>query len=503
MMFPQLFEDRDRRITLLVKLGDCLGRSLRENVILFSVNSNENKVTYLTESQKIIEGAYSLAGNVVLSDITVQDSSILEDEDLYDQFVESKISNFIEKIYYNELFEANNAFDDVLSVWNSRMKLGQVQKRLFEKSEKLASIEKIVESEEFSRVLEIAPQLVEFLMEKKEKITCVPEIRNAVQLSNTISEAFDFPKISLENLVESGSYTLKDGNQESIYEMICRQELVKKELVESKKQFNYVWATNPVIKNLASCIFESEDKVEEALVEAIQEVPYFALASKKSINETITNCLSRVDGLGVDESDITEYTSRLFEAKKDAKEIVVQTLNEKYGVDVQNLNEPISFKSLSNTQVIIFETLSRLAPKGSILKSVLSEAASFMKGKHGVECIDVNELIYEMFKQSGYLEDLGLENQRLEENVSLSRVTKEITEAKVEKKPKAEDKEQEEEVEEPEEAPSEEEVEEPEAEEEATEEPKTKSQDDVIDDMTKMETLLKDIVKDLKDKEEE
>jgi hypothetical protein len=430
MMFPQLFEDRDRRITLLVKLGDCLGRSLRENVILFSVNSNENKVTYLTESQKIIEGAYSLAGNVVLSDITVQDSSILEDEDLYDQFVESKISNFIEKIYYNELFEANNAFDDVLSVWNSRMKLGQVQKRLFEKSEKLASIEKIVESEEFSRVLEIAPQLVEFLMEKKEKITCVPEIRNAVQLSNTISEAFDFPKISLENLVESGSYTLKDGNQESIYEMICRQELVKKELVESKKQFNYVWATNPVIKNLASCIFESEDKVEEALVEAIQEVPYFALASKKSINETITNCLSRVDGLGVDESDITEYTSRLFEAKKDAKEIVVQTLNEKYGVDVQNLNEPISFKSLSNTQVIIFETLSRLAPKGSILKSVLSEAASFMKGKHGVECIDVNELIYEMFKQSGYLEDLGLENQRLEENVSLSRVTKEITEAK-------------------------------------------------------------------------
>jgi hypothetical protein len=207
--------------------------------------------------------------------------------------------------------------------------------------------------------------------------------------------------------------------------------------------------------------------------------------------------LSRVDGLGVDESDITEYTSRLFEAKKDAKEIVVQTLNEKYGVDVQNLNEPISFKSLSNTQVIIFETLSRLAPKGSILKSVLSEAASFMKGKHGVECIDVNELIYEMFKQSGYLEDLGLENQRLEESVSLSRVTKEITEAKVEKKPKAEDKEQEEE------APSEEEVEEPEAEEEATEKPKTKSQDDVIDDMTKMETLLKDIVKDLKDKEEE
>jgi len=194
-MFPHLFEDRDRRVTLLVKLGDCLGRSLRENVILFSVNSNDSKVTYLTESNKIIEGTYSLTGNVVLSNINVQDSSIFEDDTLYDQFVESKISNFIEKIHYSELVEADNAFDDVLSVWNSRMKLGQLQKRLFEKSEKLASIERIVESEEFSRLIELAPQLVEFLSEKKEKITSVPEIRNAVQLIKHYSRSFlIFPK---------------------------------------------------------------------------------------------------------------------------------------------------------------------------------------------------------------------------------------------------------------------------------------------------------------------
>ena len=163
--------------------------------------------------------------------------------------------------------------------------------------------------------------------------------------------------------------------------MICRQELVKKELVESKKQFNYVWATNSVIKNLASCIFESEEKIEEALVKAIQEVPYFALASKKSINETVTNCLSRVDGLGVDEKDITEYASRLFEAKKEAREIVIQTLNEKYGVDVQNLSEPVSFKSLSTSKADRFRGVCLLhAELLTILWLDSSHGYRWMKG---------------------------------------------------------------------------------------------------------------------------
>ena len=38
-MFSNLFEERDKTITHLVKLGDCIGRSLRENVSLFSIDS--------------------------------------------------------------------------------------------------------------------------------------------------------------------------------------------------------------------------------------------------------------------------------------------------------------------------------------------------------------------------------------------------------------------------------------------------------------------------------
>jgi hypothetical protein len=80
----------------------------------------------------------------------------------------------------------------------------------------------------------------------------------------------------------------------------------------------------------------------------------------------------------------------------------INTMNEKYGVDIQNLQTPASFKSLANTQVVIFEALSRLSPKGSLLKQVLSEMAHSLKTKSGVECIDVNEYLMELFVSSGY-----------------------------------------------------------------------------------------------------
>ena len=146
--------------------------------------------------------------------------------------------------------------------------------------------------------------------------------------------------------------------------MICRQELVKRELIESKKDFDVIWATNSSIKELASMIFEEDaSKIVPILAEALKEVPYLAMASKKSLFNTFSNCLSRVDGVGVSDSDIQKFASHIFEIKKEIKDMFIQSINEKYGVNIQNLQEPMSFKSLVNTQIVIFESLSRLAPK--------------------------------------------------------------------------------------------------------------------------------------------
>ena len=227
-MFSKLFEERDKTITHLVKLGDCIARSLRENASLFAIDSNNSQVSYLTESGKVISGKYSMNKDVTLNSIRIQDSSVFEDGEQLDSFVNEKIHSFVESIHYGEYSSADDSFSDVLALWENRLKLSTVQAKLFEQSSRLEAVEKIIESHEFQKLVEVSPQLQEFLQENFDKITSVPEVRNAINLSNAVSNAFNFPKLTLEELEEGKSYTLKDGITPSIYDMVCRQELVKR-----------------------------------------------------------------------------------------------------------------------------------------------------------------------------------------------------------------------------------------------------------------------------------
>ena len=426
-MFSKLFEERDKTITHLVKLGDCIARSLRENVSLFAIDSNNSQVSYLTESGKVISGDYSIGQDVIINEIKVQDSSVFEDGEQLDSFVNNKIHSFVESIHYGEYNSADESFSDILSLWENRLKLSTVQARLYEQSARLQNIERIVESDEFQKLVEVSPQLHEFLKENFEKVTSVPEVRNAINLSNAVSQAFSFPKLTLEDIEENKSYILKDGVTPSIYDMVCRQELVKRELIESKKSFDTIWADNASIQKLAGMIFESDEGVVEVLSEALKEVPYLALASKKSLFNTFSNCLAQADGIGVSEKDIQNFSSRIFEYKKEVKKVFIQNINEKYGVNIQNLQNPASFKSLANTQVVIFEALSRLSPKGSVLKEVLSEMAQSLKTKCGVECIDVNDYLLEMFVKVGYDEVLEEADTGKLPKVNFKRVSKDLT----------------------------------------------------------------------------
>lgn len=423
-----LYENRDKKVALLIKLGDCLGRSLRENVALFSIDGANSTVTYITESDKVISGSYDIGKDVILKNIKVQDSSIFKDDGLYQGFIDEKVSNFVGSIYADDYKGADNTFNELLSLWENRLKFDTVQAKLAVKTERFNESQKILTTPEFLRFLEIEPQIVNFLKKNYDRISKVPEIKNAINLSNTISEGFNFPFMTYKQLAESETYILNDGNSETIYEMICRQELVKKELLESKKEFDTIWATSPAIQKLASCIFEEDTKVVEALAEAIKEIPYLALASKNNLFKVFNSALADVDGIGVSEKDIQKFSSKIFEAKKEVKEFMINTLNEKFGVNVQNLQDPPSFKSLVNGQIVIFETISRLAPNGSIIKKTLSELSDSLKDKSGVEAIDVNTVIYEMFIKAGYGQILN-ENRMLSKyaSVDFRRIAKDLS----------------------------------------------------------------------------
>lgn len=438
-MFSNLFERRNKTVSHLVKLGDCIGRSLRENVMLFSVESDGKHVTYLTESDKVISGYFDIDENIKLSDIRVQSVDVYKNPEVFDEFVNEKVSGLVSHIFNTEYGGADHTFSDIMSLWENRLKIDSIQGKLASKKEKLSEAESILTTSQFQNLVEITPQLVEFLKESYDKVSTVPEIRNAVNLSTTISKAFDFPRIDIETLEKGGSYTLKEGTTESVYEMICRQELVKKEILESKRNFDSVWASNKTIKDLAGLVHESDDtKVAMTLVEAIQEIPYLAMASKKSMTEAFTKCLSRVGGI-VSEADIKKHSSRIFELKKDIRTDIKEALNTKYGINIANLKESISFTSLANTQVVILEALSRLAPASSVLKKTLSEAADALKGKNGVESIDVNDYICSVLTDAGYSELIEAANadndtssfKRLsEDSVNKSALTNLIVEKK-------------------------------------------------------------------------
>ena len=423
-MFNNLFENRNRTVVDLIKLGDFLGRSLRENVSIFKIDVEAKSVCFVTESNKVIAGNYEIGDSLVLDNIVVEDIDSYSSDEKFNSMVDSKISGFVKNIYEDSHKKAKSSFDDLLYLWESRLKFKNVKNKLDEKARRFDESSKIIESSEFQNFLEIAPQLVEYLKLHKSKISKISEIKNAVRLSQTISEAFDIPKLDYETLAEDGRFFVSNSSEKSIYEMICRHELVKKELLEHKANFDSIWASNEKVQGLAGMLYAEDNAIFSALVEAATEVPYLCLASKKQLTETFKNALNLNKVRDISISDVQKFASHIFEMKKSLKTELINHLNERYGVNVQNLKDPATFKSLLNTQVVIFETLAKISPKKSVQREVLSTLAESLNSKNGVEAIDCNEIIQEVFMAAGY-DDIVI-NESLNNYIDFEKIASDL-----------------------------------------------------------------------------
>ena len=401
-----MFENRNNTLQSAIKIADCLGRSLRENVQLFSLDAENNKVQFLTETGFVIEGAYIVNKDVLtLENLQVQDSDIFSDNKSFNTHVSSKVKEFVGSLHESEYTNANISFEEVIDLWETRLRFNDVKKKLEEKSQTFSETQDILSTSQFQKFLEVAPQIITWLQENKDKITNIREIKNSVKLSTSVANAFDLPKISISELKEQGEITFNNKVNKSVYEMLCRQELVAKELLESKQGFDLVWANNKKINSLAALIYSGdESKISEALAEALTDVPYLALASKKQLRETLSRTLQLESSqqLECSEADIKSFSSIIFEMKKSVKDLLIKTINEKYGVNVQNLKEVPSFRGLVEAQIVIFESLSRLSPKSSVIKDVMSQVAKMLREKSGVESIDVNDILQAIFEKAGY-----------------------------------------------------------------------------------------------------
>jgi hypothetical protein len=398
-MFDDIILNRDKKLTSLYRLGSYLGRSLRENVELFKFDVNTDKVWYVTERLKIISGTITEEG---LSEVEVSEASNYLNKEEFDKLIEGQVNSLIGNLYRDNYSNGKKDLMQTLNLWEERLKLNKISKVLQEKANSVTESKDILSTPQFKNLIEILPALTQFLKSNKSRISGISEIKSAAILSKTISEAFNLPKISYATLEKSKKFEVNESVENiPLYELITRQELIKKELLESKKNFNLIWANHPAIINLANSIVEDEDTKSEALSEAIVQIPYVALLSKKQMTEMFNTILNVSESI-VNIKEIQKFSSEIFEAKKPVRKEIINTLDEKYGINFQNLKEPASFRSLLNTQVVLFETLNKVLPKGSPQKVVLKEAIEVLKEKNGIEAIDVNDLICHLFEQSQY-----------------------------------------------------------------------------------------------------
>jgi len=403
-MLTNLIENRGKEFSNLIKIGDYLARTLRENVELFSVE--DGKATYLTESGSVISGKYNFKPTLKLTKIIVEDASVLEDRKSFESVTSKKVTNMLFNLMESDYNKADNSFDNILSMYETQLSYDRIKNRLEEKVQRFGDQGKIVTCKEFQRVNEVKDQLVKFLTEKN-LIKESAGIRNGVKLSTLVSTSFDLPKMTVEQIVENKTFEVKTIGKDSIYEHLCRKELIQKELLEARQSFDKIWVDNASVQDMAAMIYESdEENLRHQVAQVVSDVPYFALSSKKQLNSIIKNSLS-MNEINAKNKDITSFVGKIFEMKKPVKAYVLDILNEKYGIDVRKLDEVPTFKTLLMTEAEILTAIAKHAPSDSLIQTTLVEFANCLTTKNGAEAIDLADFINEIFNEAGYTKSLN------------------------------------------------------------------------------------------------
>ena len=398
-MLTNLIESRGKEFSNLIKIGDYLARTLRENVELFSVE--DGVATYLTENGSVISGKYAFKPTLKLSKIVVEDAQVLENKKSFEAATDKRVMNVLSNLLEDDYQSAEGSFDKILSMYETKLTYERIKSRLQEKTERFGESTKIVSSDEFQRVNEIKDQLVAFLKENSELIKSAG-MKTGMKLVSLVSTSFDLPKRTVDQLQEAKEIEVSFVGKTNLYEHLCRKELIQKELLEAKQNFSNIWANCNSVQDLASMVFESDtDSIREQVALTITEAPYLALATKKQIVGLLQNSLS-LNEAKVTQKELNSFAGKVHEMKKPAKQYVLDVLNEKYGIDVRKLDEIPTFKTLLMNESDIVKQIASHASEGSILQKTLSELANVLNTRNGAEAIDLAVFLEEVFNEAGY-----------------------------------------------------------------------------------------------------
>jgi hypothetical protein len=403
-MLTNLIENRGKEFSNLIKIGDYLARTLRENVELFSVE--DGVATYLTENGSVISGKYAFKPTLKLTKIVVEDADVLNDKKAFEEATDKKVMNVLSNLMEDDYQSAEGSFDKILSMYETKLTYERIKNRLEEKTQRFGESTKITSSKEFQRVSEIKDQLVTFLKENEDMLQSAG-MKTGMKLVNLVSTSFDLPKRTVDQIQEAKEIEVKFVGKTNLYEHLCRKELIQKELLEAKQNFDNIWIDSNSVQDLASMIFESDtDTVRHQVAQTISDAPYLALATKKQIANLLHNSLS-MNEIKTSQKDLNKFAGKIFEMKKPIKQYVLDVLNEKYGIDVRKLDEVPTFRTLAMTEGEILAQIAKHAPTGSIIEKTLMEFVNTLQTKNGAESIDLAVFLEELFQEAGHGETLN------------------------------------------------------------------------------------------------
>jgi len=309
----------------------------------------------------------------------------------------SPIHSFIGSLRDDEYSDAENNFSTILKSFQSRSRISEVRAKLERRALSFTDNQNILETAEYTKLGEIREKAVEYLKENKDTLLSFEEISNSLKLANALGKAFNVPRKTWEEVVSEGELKVPFDTQKTVFEMVCSQELIRSELSESKENFSRSWIKNEKIAALASCIYNDDDTVLEALRSAITAVPYLALASKSDIKTVFASIYEASDVANISQKDIREYVARIFEFKKPIKQEILGELNESYGINVQNMKFVPTFSNLAKAQSVLFEALASTCEKESVVRDVFEAFSKCLRKKGGIQALDVNDFIFGLF----------------------------------------------------------------------------------------------------------
>ena len=401
MNLKNLFVSRDKNYARITEAGDYLGRRLRENLVIFDIDDSKSTVTYVTESNHLVSCDYKdVKGRLTLDNFIVEDLDSITSDEAIDNQVQEDVHKFMGSLVADRYDTAEINFDKIVESFSMRAQIGNSRKKLSKRLDRFNESYNIFETKAYKKFTEALPLLKKYLGENVDALSTNAKLVEGLRLSKVVGDTYDLPKLDINNLTEE-FVVVPSNSKRTLYEMVCDKELVRKELLEAKESFSKMWHHNDLIASLASKIYSNDTVIKSSLKEAIASVPYLALSNKVDLT-SVMDATFQVSNPGtIPQKDIREFVNKIYEFKKPIKTFVLETLNSKYGVNVQSLRFIPSFKGLAEVQSEVLDMIAEACEEG-ILSDVLKEFASCMSRKGGVQVLDIANTLSEVMAESNF-----------------------------------------------------------------------------------------------------